>query len=235
MAVKDLLAIRERELTSLKNRLAQVLEADQRVRAAWLSGSFSRGDHDALSDLDLSVVVSSQPMAEIVANRHEYVADASDPVLLLDVPQNAPPDGAYLLVFYAGEVGPLHVDWFWEPDFKARKPDDALVLFDRTELPVMPGAEWRRDAHRPTGSSSGVAIEPIEPVTWKITYFWAMSLIVAKYIARRRGETVARMTGVIDRTLAELAGILEGCRAHKRSGSLMPPDLAAETPSVQLV
>ena len=41
----------------------------------------------------------------------------------------------------------------------------------------------------------------------KTTFVWAMSLIAAKHIARRNGETVARMTGVVARTLTDLVSL----------------------------
>ena len=121
---------------------------------------------------------------------------------------NAPPGGAYLLVLYAGEVGPQHVDWFWQPKSKARIPDDEKVLFDRVGPPVAPGAELLGADHRPPGSLMG-DVPRVAVLTHKITYFWAMSMIVSKGIARRDSETVARMTSRIARTLTETAQLLD--------------------------
>jgi len=56
------------------DQIVAIVEADSNVRAAWLSGSVSRGDDDALSDLDLSVVVSDESIGELVDRRRTYAA-----------------------------------------------------------------------------------------------------------------------------------------------------------------
>jgi predicted nucleotidyltransferase len=42
----------------LLTKLVETLPADERFVAAWLTGSFANGTADALSDLDLTVVVT---------------------------------------------------------------------------------------------------------------------------------------------------------------------------------
>ena len=42
---------------ALLERIVAALRADERFVAAWLRGSFGRGDDDELSDLDLDVVL----------------------------------------------------------------------------------------------------------------------------------------------------------------------------------
>ena len=69
MKMDDSLAIRDRERSGLLSRIVNDLKNDQRVRAAWLSGSVSRGEHDVLSDLDLSVVVTDESVNDFVDNR----------------------------------------------------------------------------------------------------------------------------------------------------------------------
>jgi hypothetical protein len=49
-------------LEALISRLTDVLRADDRVRAAWLSGSFGRGTADRFSDVDVLVAVSSEDL-----------------------------------------------------------------------------------------------------------------------------------------------------------------------------
>ena len=144
LQIDDLLAIRDQERSVLLGRIVNHLKEDQRVCAAWLSGSVSRGDHDGLSDLDLYVVVTDESVSDLVENRLANAARPARPVLVMDNVANAPPDGAYLLVLDEGEVGPQHVDWFWQPESWARIPDDEKILFDRVGLPVVLGAEWRR-------------------------------------------------------------------------------------------
>jgi predicted nucleotidyltransferase len=209
MNLHELLSTRLRERSELLDRIVAILSADPNVRAAWLSGSVSRGDDDALSDRDLSVVVSDESIGERVDRRRTYAARSAPPVLLMDNLSNAPVDGAYLLAFYPGEAGPQHVDWFWQPESGARIPDDEKVLFNNTGLPLMSGDDWRRQSNRPPGAPLAANAPLGEQLTHKITFFWAMSIIAAKYIARRDGETFARMTSLIAHTLSETAQLGE--------------------------
>jgi hypothetical protein len=138
-----------------------------------------------------------------------------------------------LLVFYEGEVGPQHVDWFWQPESRARIPDDEKILFDRAGLPVVPGAEWRRDAHRPAGSPLAAGATRIDVLTHKITFFWAMSLIVAKYIARRKSETVGIMTTMVATTFQEAAQLLGGDASLPGSDAALRSPIESESPASQ--
>ena len=119
----------------------------------------------------------------IISGRKKYASRLTKPFLVMDNLNNAPPSGAYLLVHYPGEVGPQHVDWFWQPESLARRPDDALVLFDRADLQVVSGDEWRDEMYLAGGRSPINETDQASIVTFKITFFWTMSLIVANYIA----------------------------------------------------
>ena len=229
----NVLAIRDRERSDLLARIVEHLKDDRRVRAAWLSGSVSRGDHDGLSDLDLSVVVDDKDAHDFVRNRRAHAARPAPPVLVMDNVANAPPCGAYLLVFYAGGVGPQHVDWFWQPESEARIPDDEKVLFDGVGLPAVSGAEWRREAHRPPGPPLGPNPTRGEVLTHKITFFWAMSLIVAKHIARRNDDTVARMTSLTAGTFAEAAQLLGSSLSMPGLDAAQRAAIESEAPAAQ--
>src|ERR1051326_5812100 len=106
MSVRDLLQARCAERDALLTRAQHVLDADYRVCAAWLFGSLGRGDEDALSDLDLFVVVADDHLHAISADRQTYAAQLGRPLLLPEAPQNAPPAGAYLMALYDGTAGP---------------------------------------------------------------------------------------------------------------------------------
>ncbi len=211
VSVGKSLAIRERELSDLLARIEDLLRRDQRVRAAWLFGSSSQGNRDALSDLDLWVVVADESANDFVEGRHAYAARSGRTVLKLDARQNAPQRGAYFLVLYPGEAGPLHVDWYWQPVSQARLPDDAQLLFDRVGLPAATGTSTLDvvvESQGGAAQSSTASFQPSDALTQKITFFWAMSLIVAKYIARGNDKTVGDMTGLIARTLDEARQLL---------------------------
>ncbi|MBC7804869.1 MAG: nucleotidyltransferase domain-containing protein [Akkermansiaceae bacterium] len=54
------------ELTRLLAACASLVQADSRAGAAWLAGSFGRGDADAYSDIDLHVLVPSEADADAI-------------------------------------------------------------------------------------------------------------------------------------------------------------------------
>jgi hypothetical protein len=115
--LKELLRVRTTERPWLLQQIRDALEDDQRVRAAWLEGSLARGTPDALSDLDVAVVVSDAAMSTVAGGpsrpvdyrkvldspRGRWVSDLAEPLLLLEAPQNAPLGGAFLTSFFAGE------------------------------------------------------------------------------------------------------------------------------------
>ena len=68
----------------------------------------------------------------------------------------------------------------------------------------------------------------------KIAFFWAMSLIVAKYIARHNGETVARMTRVVSRTLTEAVALYRNSVTSSEGFGKMVTGLETASPTAQL-
>ena len=233
MNLQSLLDTRVTERSALVRLIASYLENDKRVKAAWLHGSLANGNHDAMSDVDLWVVVDDESAASIVSGRKKYATGLTRPSLVMDNVNNAPPSGAYLLVHYPGEVGPQHVDWFWQPESLAKRPDDALVLFDRANLETVPGDEWRDETHQPGGGSPINETDQASVVTFKITFFWAMSLIVAKYIARGDSETVHRIMDLITRTLAEINDALSAKPHAESADAILTPDVTITSTSDQ--
>ena len=57
----------------VKNRFVAACQADERVVAATLYGSYARGEADAYSDLDLGVVTTDAAYDEFVAGREAFV------------------------------------------------------------------------------------------------------------------------------------------------------------------
>ena len=147
---------------------------------------------------------------------------------------NAPIGGAYLLALYEGEAGPQHVDWFWQAESMARCPDDEKILFDRAGLPVVSAAQWRSSVHRSTGPPLGPNPSLTDLLTHKIAFFWAMSLIVAKYTARHNGEAVTRMTRVVSRILTEAVALHRNSVKSSEGYEEMVTGLEAASPAAQL-
>ena len=112
MFVDDRLQTRSREHEALLKKIQSVLQADQRIVAAWLFGSEGRRTSDVLSDLDVWVIVKDEFIETISAERQRYAARLERPALLLESPQNAPAGGAYLMALYPGQAGVHQVDWY---------------------------------------------------------------------------------------------------------------------------
>ena len=171
MGIEDLLSIRWRERAELLRRIDQSIRSDCRVAAAWIAGSVARGEDDALSDLDLYIVVADNAIDDFVDHRRIHAAGPARPILLMDNLANAPIGGAYLLALYEGEAGPQHIDWFWQAESKAHRPDDGMILFVRAGLPVMPGAQWRSTFHPSSGAPLGPNPSLADVLTHKIAFF----------------------------------------------------------------
>ena len=227
---EQLLAARVSERSSLVERVKSMLSADDRVVAAWLTGSLARGDFDALSDVDLYVAVADEHAGEVSSMRQKFVEDLTRPTLILENLRNAPPNGAYLLVHYPGVTGPQHFDWFWQPRSLAKLPDDAKLLFDRAGLETVDGETWRAELHQTTDRPEIADTDYRSIVSHKQRFYLAMMVVAAKYVARRDAGTAHRMTELLIRTLEQLA---------RESETRMLDEFSrlrarAETPSDQL-
>src|SRR3981189_3599993 len=96
---QTLLAGYTRQRDDLLARIVGVLDADVRVRSAWLSGSFGRGEADAWSDFDLHVAVEDDGLVGFWAARHDLYAQVGRPVLVQpEMKSNAQPGAHFQLV-----------------------------------------------------------------------------------------------------------------------------------------
>lgn len=180
---KHSLQVRSTEHEALFQQVLAVLQADQRIVAAWLFGSHGRRTSDAFSDLDLWVVVKDESVKTIIEERQSYVSQIDRPVLLLEAPQNAPAGGAYLMALYAGQVGVHQVDWYWQRQSDASLPRHAMLLFDRGGIPQ----DMRQEQLDPQATPlTPTEQERTEQATQRSTFFWAMSNIAVKSILRHQ-------------------------------------------------
>jgi predicted nucleotidyltransferase len=165
------------EREALQKQIAEDLQKDKRIVAAWLFGSLGRDDADELSDIDIWVVVADEHIQDVIDHRQQYVARIKKPAFYVEAPQNAPQDGGYLMAYYNTRTGPHQIDWYWQPQSLAYIPAETVVLFDRIGLPHhdQPIKFPNRD--------------PVKEITETplhfISYFWAMLLITAKYAMRQ--------------------------------------------------
>lgn len=172
----DLLSQYAAEREALLNQINQSLIDDPRVRAVWLFGSLGRGDEDALSDLDIFVVVGDEDVPSDPLHRRSFSAQFDTPLLFLEAPQNAPAGGAYLLVYYDAPTAPHQVDWYWQPYSLAAIPPETKVLFDRVGL--------ERSEVEVTFGSRKSDQEQLAQPAHDISFFWAMLMILGKGVIR---------------------------------------------------
>ncbi len=166
------LQTREAERSETLQRIITYLENDDRVVAAWVTGSLGRQDTDGLSDIDVKIAVLDEHSDIMNETRQEQARQVGTPLLIQEAPHNAPPSGAYLLVMYEGSCGPIHVDWMWQPQSLARIPAEAHILFDRVGLLPEP----------PVARPMGQALR--DQLTERTVFFWMMVQIAAKKSAR---------------------------------------------------
>jgi len=163
----------------------EVLTADDRFVAAWLSGSFGRDEQDGLSDVDITVVVADE-FAERVCHRPHQVGAGTtperravlqsigEPAIVMENHYNAPDGGAFTACVYASGVT---VDWTFVPAVNAARSADTRLLFDTVEIPAAPLPATMTDAERAQRLSEQTA------------FFWMMIVPTSK--ARLRGDGVA--------------------------------------------
>lgn len=125
------------ERNKLLHQLVSALEQDPRVIACWLGGSLGRANADEWSDIDIEIVVSDADILSIRADPTDFVARFLSPTLVIEAPDNAPSDGAYLLTLIEGSLGPQQVDWYWHAATGASRPINSQLMFERAKIPVI--------------------------------------------------------------------------------------------------
>ncbi|HLJ36539.1 MAG TPA: hypothetical protein VKU38_22970 [Ktedonobacteraceae bacterium] len=132
-------------------RIVETLQADERIVATWLSGSYSRHEQDRLSDLDLRIVVADEyanALCEVpwetaspttIPERLEFIRQFGEPGIIFDTKSMWPEGGSFTLALYY-ETG-LHLDWVLLPQANAQRPAESMVLFDMVNVPLEPAPE----------------------------------------------------------------------------------------------
>ncbi len=186
-AAPSLETVHVRHRATLLRRLTAMIEADERFVAAWLTGSFGRGEADAYSDVDCTVVVAAAHAAALCARPWRSAGHttperlallsalgASAVVLAHDAHVNAPAGGTHTNVLYADGT---RLDLVLVPVDGAVRPHQSRLLFQRVPVPNEPpaAAESLEERQRAAGQT--------------LALFWIMAVGAAKY--RRRGWDVA--------------------------------------------
>jgi len=183
---------------ALLTKITEELASDERFLAAWLTGSYSRGDADDVSDLDIQVVVKESYSALLCAKRqqvsHTTTAERlalfskfGKPALIHENNHNAPKNGTFTFVLYSESA--LTVDWVMIPQTNAERSLESILLFDKGNLPIStPPAPEELEASKKTVSE-----------IW--AFFWMMIAVTVKYVIR--GDLV-----FVQNWLEQLHGII---------------------------
>jgi predicted nucleotidyltransferase len=218
---QTLLAGYTRQRDNLLARIVGVLDADVRVRSAWLSGSFGRGEADAWSDFDLHVAVEDEELVGFWAARHELYAQMGRPVLIQpEMQSNAQPGAHFQLVVFDG---PLEVDWNIGPLSQARRPATSHILVQRADVPLMV-------------QSSLTSTERLASLDHQLTFFWAMAPIAVKYIARAQTRRAVGQLGHLTGALLSLWRLLADANAPDpglgSTNRALEPEFAQRLPTL---
>jgi hypothetical protein len=192
----------------LLRRAARVLEADPRFAAAWLYGSFGRGEQDTFSDIDLVIAVYDQNSAEL-CERDPLVSAGSnparlalfrkigDPVNIHENHHNAPQGGSFSAVLYREPA--VIVDWTLVPLSSAERIPESRPLFDKVGVPL------KAPEPLPSPSTEMRA----EKIAERAAFFWMMAAVTAKYIARGNARPVQGLLDQVAHVVEDLERLHE--------------------------
>lgn len=69
---------------NITNRFIAACQSDERVLAAFLSGSYARGAADAYSDLDFGLITADEAYDDFLAERVAFIRQLGEPIFLED-------------------------------------------------------------------------------------------------------------------------------------------------------
>ena len=200
--------------------LAQIITTisdDERFVAAWLTGSYGRSNQDALSDIDISIVVSgeyshnlchhpTQVSAQTTAERLELFSQFGEVAILHENNHNAPEGGTFTNIIYAHTA--LIIDWILIPQETAQRTSPSHLLFDRVGIPEAPPVAPETLAQRAEKASEITA------------FFWMMLAITVKYLYRQDAVFVVTWLEELHKMLRKIKRLVAGEPFQYKSGSL---------------
>lgn len=214
---------------ALLEQITATLQADSRFLAAWLGGSFGRGEADEVSDIDLFVVVADAEARALCAYPALTSAGSvparlalftlfGEPANLHENHNNAPVGGSFSAVLYRNP--PVIVDWTLVPQSVARRSPDTRLLFDRAKIPLRSPEDQGAPVAEPDnllliepethGSAEEAALaERAAHISEREAFFWMLAAITAKYIQRGASDAAAEMFEFINSVVIEIEDLLD--------------------------
>ncbi len=195
--------------------ITTTLQNDKRFVAAWLTGSFGRGEQDDYSDLDIRVIVADEYSETLCFQPWPSGAHTTDERLtffslfgaltvVYDAHSNAPEGGTFTYVLYDNG---LNVDWMLVPQSKAQRASDTVLLFDRVDIPME--AAYIAE---PTEVRAKAASE-------QVNFFWTMTPIAVKYMLRDKPVAFHDFLELLHNVLREAERLVAGEPEHYYGGA----------------
>jgi hypothetical protein len=212
----ELAAMRDAILARIVDRAA----TDERVVAAWLTGSFGRGEDDAWSDLDLHLAIEDAHLDAWWLARESLYREIAPPLFVQqDMPSNAQEGGHFQLVYFPG---PVEVDWNVGPVSLAMRPPTSRMLFARRDIPVSQAQPLDAGERR-------------ERLQHSTDFFWAMAPIAVKYASRGATTDAVHQIDLLSRSLAEVWWLLHDSVNLSHPNPRIEPELATILPMLDPV
>jgi len=212
-------------------KITEILSRDERFVAGWLTGSFSRNEEDAVSDIDITLVVAGEYSTELcqrleqisgqtIPERFSLFSQFERPTLLHENNNNAPAGGTFTFVLYSQFA--LMVDWILIPLSKATRPHQSRLLFDKVGIPVSPAPQPE-------------ALEQRKKfVAEKWAFFWMMTAVTIKYIIREDRVFAMQWIENLHSLIQEIEGQMDGksWEHHRGSFSQLQPNAEKQIESL---
>lgn len=205
--------------------ITTTLSNDERFVAGWLTGSFSRYDEDAVSDIDINLVVSeihssslclrpTQVSAQTSPERSSLFSQFGIPALIHENNNNAPEGGTFTFILYSESA--IMVDWILIPRSKASRPNQSKILFDKVDIPISnpPEPEALEQSRRSVAE------------IW--AFFWMMTAVTIKYIIRDDSVFVTQWTENLYGLIQEIERRINGESWNYTRGSLSQLQITRE-------
>lgn len=206
MSIEQMKYVQARTL--LLEQITATLQGDERFVAAWLAGSFGRGEETWLSDLDLHVVVSDVASVSLCATPWQVGAKTTEERLALfkqfGTPgiiferKNHTDQGVGILTNVVYQESAQSVDWMLIPQAEASREHASLLLFDKVGIPQLPAPEPESLEQR------------IERASTQVGFFWIIACGSARALAAGRlllfASYLLELEGAIRQVKAALRG-----------------------------
>jgi hypothetical protein len=209
-------------------------EPDERFVAAWLTGSHGRGQADAASDLDLTLVVADSQRDVLCARpwmaaegttsqRLAVLRQFGEPVVIHENHHNAPPGGSFTFVLYAGSAQML--DLVFVPFSDARRPPHSRLLFEKASIALL-------EPPPPQGMTQRMAA-----ASERVSFFWMVAAAAGRHMLRGQTVTFYALLDMLHQVAAEIerlcAGELYGARGRPHAAA--PQGTEPQAQAVRLV